>query len=110
MYLRIAEGQYYEAHQQLRVIAARYAKQSDWSSAVELIYGGALALLKAGQGSSGGDLCLLLVEMLNKGEVEPEAENKGMIPRWPFRRWTNQHKPAPKRAFMRQRTLGYMAC
>ncbi|KAL4871983.1 hypothetical protein BDV12DRAFT_193779 [Aspergillus spectabilis] len=62
---KIASGAYYEAHQQLRVIAARYIKQSNYDAAAEILAGGATALLKAGsqQGASasGGDLAIMLV-------------------------------------------------
>lgn len=77
--IRIAEGNFYEAHQQLRVIATRYVKASNWTLAIEILYGGALALLSAGQGSSGGDLCLYLVDVYNKAELEPNSENKGKM-------------------------------
>ena len=80
---RISEGQYYEAHQQLRVIAARYTKASNWSAAIDVLYSGSMALLKAGQGGSGGDLALLLVDTLNRGEVEVGGDAKGELPR-PF--------------------------
>lgn len=63
---RIASGAYYEAHQQLRVIAARYIKQSNYEAAAEILAGGATALLRAGsqQGASasGGDLAIMLVD------------------------------------------------
>lgn len=75
---RIAEGQYYEAHQQLRVVASRYVKQENWSAAIDILCGGAQALLKAGQGGSGGDLCMYLVDVYNKAELNPDAGNKGM--------------------------------
>lgn len=73
--IRIAAGAYYEAHQQLRVIAARYIKQSNYDAAAELLAGGATALLRAGsqQGASasGGDLAIMLVvEVYNKAEWE----------------------------------------
>jgi hypothetical protein len=62
---RIESGAYYEAHQQLRVIAARYIKQSNYEAAAEILAGGATALLRAGsqQGASasGGDLAIMLV-------------------------------------------------
>lgn len=74
---RISEGSYYEAHQQLRVIASRYVKSANWPAATEILHGGALALLKAGQGGSGGDLGLFLVDVLNKGEVRVEGDVKG---------------------------------
>ncbi|KAJ5902470.1 hypothetical protein N7495_002998 [Penicillium taxi] len=70
---KIAAGAYYEAHQQLRVIAARYIKQSNYDAAAEILAGGAKALLKAGaqQGASasGGDLAIMSVmEVYNKSE------------------------------------------
>ncbi|KAI1998606.1 hypothetical protein LOZ51_002340 [Ophidiomyces ophidiicola] len=70
---KIAAGAYYEAHQQLRVIAARYLKQSNYDAAAEILAGGATALLKAGtqQGASasGGDLAIMLVvDVYNKAE------------------------------------------
>ncbi len=74
---RIAEGQFYEAHQQLRVIAARYTKQSNWAAAIDVLASGALALLQAGQGGSGGDLGILLIDTLNKGDVDVGTEVKG---------------------------------
>ena len=62
---RIASGAYYEAHQQLRVIAARYIKQANYNAAAEILAGGATSLLRAGsqQGASasGGDLAIMLV-------------------------------------------------
>ncbi|KAF7714104.1 Uncharacterized protein PECH_000350 [Penicillium ucsense] len=72
---KIAAGAYYEAHQQLRVIAARYIKASNWDAAAELLAGGATALLRAGsqQGASasGGDLAIMLVtDVYNKAEWE----------------------------------------
>ncbi|EED12514.1 DUF410 domain protein [Talaromyces stipitatus ATCC 10500] len=82
---KIAAGSYYEAHQQLRVIAARYLKQSNYDAAAEILTGGAKALLRAGsqQGASasGGDLAIMLVvEVYNKAEWEiglDDAESRG---------------------------------
>lgn len=76
---RIEEGQFYEAHQQLRVIASRYVKQGNWDAAIDILASGAQLLLKAGQGGSGGDLCLLLVDTYNKAEVKPDAAAKARI-------------------------------
>ena len=76
---RISSGQFYEAHQQLRVIAARYIKASNWDAAVELLHGGAMALLQAGQGGSGGDLGLMLLDVYSKGEVGVTTESKGKV-------------------------------
>lgn len=63
---RINSGDYYESHQQLRVIAARYIKQANYDAAANILAGGATALLRAGaqQGAaaSGGDLAVMLVK------------------------------------------------
>lgn len=76
---KIAEGQYYEAHQQLRVVASRYTKAQDWTNATSILYEGAQSLLQAGQGGSGGDLCIFLLDVFNKGEVKPDASSKGKL-------------------------------
>ncbi|MCJ1400631.1 hypothetical protein MMC11_003839 [Xylographa trunciseda] len=76
---KISEGQFYEAHQQLRVVASRYVKQENWTAAIDILYGGALALLKAGQGGSGGDLGLYMVDVYGKGEVDVGAESRGKL-------------------------------
>lgn len=81
---RIASGAYYEAHQQLRVIAARYIKQSNYDAAADILAGGATALLRAGsqQGASasGGDLAIMLVsEVYNKAgwEISGDHDTEG---------------------------------
>ena len=74
---RISEGSYYEAHQQIKTIVNRYVKASDWDSAIDVLYGGALALLKAGQGGSGGDLGCYLVDVYGKSERACGSVEKG---------------------------------
>jgi hypothetical protein len=76
---RIEEGQFYEAHQQLRVIAARYVKQGNNDAAIDILSSGAGLLLKAGQGGSGGDLCLFLMDVYTKAEVKPDAATKAKL-------------------------------
>ncbi|KAF2181812.1 DUF410-domain-containing protein [Zopfia rhizophila CBS 207.26] len=76
---KIEEGQYYEAHQQLRVIASRYVKQNNTAAATDILFSGAQSLLKAGQGGSGGDLCIFLLDVFNKAEVKPDAGSKGKL-------------------------------
>ncbi|CAD6591612.1 MAG: hypothetical protein ASARMPRED_005504 [Alectoria sarmentosa] len=85
---KISEGNYYEAHQQLRVVASRYVKSSDWDSAIDILYGGALALLKAGQGGSGGDLGCLLVEVLGKAEKGCGTGEKGALKKLLLELWS----------------------
>ncbi|KAJ4302764.1 hypothetical protein N0V90_001655 [Kalmusia sp. IMI 367209] len=76
---KIAEGQFYEAHQQLRVIAARYVKASNWPAATDILFQGAQSLLQAGQGGSGADLCIFLLEVFHKSETKPDASSKGKL-------------------------------
>ncbi|GAM86670.1 hypothetical protein ANO11243_046870 [Dothideomycetidae sp. 11243] len=76
---KVEEGQFYEAHQQLRVIASRYVKQSDWESAVDVLSQGATMLMRADQGGSGGDLCLFLMEVYNKGSLPADLRNRARL-------------------------------
>ncbi|KAI1259384.1 DUF410-domain-containing protein [Xylariaceae sp. FL1019] len=76
---RISEGAFYEAQQQTRVVAARYTKASNWSAAVDILYNVAQSLLKAGQGGSGGDLCVLLVDTYKQAELKPDSATKGKL-------------------------------
>ncbi|KAH6648830.1 DUF410 domain-containing protein [Truncatella angustata] len=76
---RIGEGSYYEAQQQCRVVAARYTKAANWDAAIDILYNVAQSLLKAGQGGSGGDLCVLLVDTYKQAELKPDASNKGKL-------------------------------
>lgn len=76
---RIAEGQYYEAQQQTRVVAARYTKAANWTAAIDTLYNVAQSLLKAGQGGSGGDLCVLLVDVYKHAELKPDSNTKGKL-------------------------------
>jgi hypothetical protein len=76
---RIAEGQYYEAQQQARVVAARYIKARNWAAAIDILYNVVQSLLKAGQGGSGGDLCVMLVDVFEQAELKPDPESKGKL-------------------------------
>lgn len=76
---RIGEGQYYEAQQQTRVVAARYIKAKNWDAAIDILSSVSQSLLKAGQGGSGGDLCVLLVDVYKQAELKPDAASKGRL-------------------------------
>lgn len=76
---RIGEGQYYEAQQQTRVVAARYIKAKNWDAAIDILSNVSQSLLKAGQGGSGGDLCVLLVDVYKQAELKPDATSKGRL-------------------------------
>ena len=76
---RTAEGQYYEAQQQTRVVAARYVKQQSWEAAIDILYNVSQSLLKAGQGGSGGDLGLFMIDVYKQAELKPDSANKGKL-------------------------------
>lgn len=69
----------YEAHQQLRTIANRYVRSSDYAAAIDLLSSGATMLLKAGQGGSGADLCIYLMEVYQKAETKSDMGNKARL-------------------------------
>lgn len=76
---KIEEGDYYEAQQQTRVAASRYIKTSNWPAAIDILANVAQALLKTGQGGSGGDLCIMLVDVYKQAELKPDAAAKGRL-------------------------------
>lgn len=76
---KIEEGDYYEAQQQTRVAASRYIKTSNWPAAIDILSSVAQALLRAGQGGSGGDLCIMLLDVYKQAELKPDATSKGRL-------------------------------
>ncbi|KAH0495277.1 hypothetical protein TgHK011_008841 [Trichoderma gracile] len=76
---KIAEGDYYEAQQQTRVAASRYIKAQNWPAAIDVLYSVAQSLLKAAQGGSGGDLCVMMVDVYKQAELRPDATSKGRL-------------------------------
>ena len=54
-------------------------RSSDWPSALSLLSSGAFALLKAGQGGSGADLCNYLIEIYQKAELPQDVANKARL-------------------------------
>ncbi|KAM0324066.1 hypothetical protein ACHAQA_008255 [Verticillium albo-atrum] len=76
---RTEEGQFYEAQQQTRVVAARYIKAANWPAAIDILHSVAQSLLKAGQGGSGGDLCIMLVDVYKQAALRPDATSKGRL-------------------------------
>lgn len=54
-------------------------KAENWSAAADILHEGAVALLRAGQGGSGGDLACLLVEVYTKAQWKVEGERKGSV-------------------------------
>lgn len=49
-------------------------KSSNWSAAADVLFEGAVALLRAGQGGSGGDLGCFLVDVFGKAEWRVDEE------------------------------------
>ncbi|KAJ8318901.1 hypothetical protein KUTeg_003992 [Tegillarca granosa] len=61
----IDEGNFYEAHQMYRTLSFRYKGQNKYAEAINLLYEGAYKLLQYNQHTSGADLALLLIDLLN---------------------------------------------
>ncbi|KAL7913784.1 hypothetical protein GGI35DRAFT_224847 [Trichoderma velutinum] len=76
---KIADGDFYEAQQQTRVAASRYIKTQNWPAAIDILYSVAQSLLKAAQGGSGGDLCVMMVDVYKQAELKPDATSKGRL-------------------------------
>ena len=76
---KIADGDYYEAQQQTRVAASRHIKTQNWPAAIDILSSVAQSLLKAGQGGSGGDLCIMLLDVYKQAELKPDSTSKGRL-------------------------------
>lgn len=76
---KIADGDFYEAQQQTRVAASRHIKTQNWPAAIDILSSVAQSLLKAGQGGSGGDLCVMLVGVYQQAELKPDSTSKGRL-------------------------------
>ncbi|KAK0090639.1 hypothetical protein PV325_009382 [Microctonus aethiopoides] len=65
----VNSGNYYEAHQMYRTLYFRYLGQKKYSDLLELLYNGAILLLQRDQHTSGADLGILYIDVLNKAEI-----------------------------------------
>ncbi|XP_069685148.1 Golgi to ER traffic protein 4 homolog [Periplaneta americana] len=70
----INAGNYYEAHQMYRTLYFRYLGQKKYGELLDLLYDGAILLLKHDQQTSGADLAILLVDVLIKSEASTSEE------------------------------------
>lgn len=61
------------------MVAARYIKSKTWDAAIDILFSVSQSLLKAGQGGSGGDLGLFLIDVYRQAELKPDAGNKGKL-------------------------------
>ncbi|KAK0222830.1 hypothetical protein EDD85DRAFT_859875 [Armillaria nabsnona] len=60
----------YEAHQKARTFASRYAKSSQYDTAIDVLFQSARELLKTGQAGSGTDLAVFMLDVYEtKGET-----------------------------------------
>ena len=76
---KIEDGDYYEAQQQTRVAASRHIKTKNWPAAIDILFNVAQPLLKAGQGGSGGDLCIMMVDVYKQAELKPDGTSRGRL-------------------------------
>lgn len=74
---RIQACEYYEAHQAVRTVVARYVRKHEYNEAVGLLYSSCLLLARAGQYASVSDLLCYMFEVLN--EQQPQELPKGRI-------------------------------
>nr|XP_031327102.1 Golgi to ER traffic protein 4 homolog isoform X1 [Camelus dromedarius] len=70
----VEKGDYYEAHQCTGTLFFRYMSQSKPAEARELMCSGALLFFSHGQQNSASDLSMLVLESLEKAEVEVADE------------------------------------
>ncbi|XP_063073180.1 Golgi to ER traffic protein 4 homolog [Engraulis encrasicolus] len=70
----VERGDYYEAHQMYRTLFFRYMSQSKYAEARELTYNGALLFFSHHQLNSAADLSMLVLESLEKSEIEVQDE------------------------------------
>lgn len=52
-------------------------KAGDWFSAIDVLFHGAVSLLREGHGGSGGDLGCYLLEVYGRGEMSVCKDEKG---------------------------------
>ncbi|CCH41899.1 hypothetical protein BN7_1438 [Wickerhamomyces ciferrii] len=76
---KIAEGDYYEAHQTLRTIANRNVKAKAYTDAIELLYIAAQILLKSSQPATGSDLTSYLLEVYTESQTPVDSNSKSKI-------------------------------
>ncbi|KAK2187110.1 hypothetical protein NP493_179g04051 [Ridgeia piscesae] len=71
----VEAGNYYEAHQMYRTLYFRYSNKNKFTDALDILYSGAVMLLRHKQLESGSDLALLFVDVLNKSSTPPDDDN-----------------------------------
>lgn len=54
-------------------------KSQSWPAAIDILSSVAQSLLAAGQGGSGGDLSLFLIDVYRQAELKPDSSSKGKL-------------------------------
>ncbi|XP_042205789.1 Golgi to ER traffic protein 4 homolog [Homarus americanus] len=75
----VEEGRYYEAHQMYRTLYFRYCSQQKYKEVLDLLFDGASLLLIHDQQTSGADLALLMLDVLEKSKTEPTDDQISRI-------------------------------
>lgn len=78
----LAEGEFYEAHMMYRTLYFRYTAQKRYQECLDLLFDGAQKLIEKEQEGSAADLCLLLVDTLEKRGQPENADNFEWVPRF----------------------------
>ncbi|CAO1424325.1 unnamed protein product [Diamesa hyperborea] len=65
---------FYEAHQIFRTIYFRFSNQKRYAELLELLFDGADSLITAEQFTSGSDLALLIIDVLEKSKLEANKD------------------------------------
>lgn len=76
---RIDKGEFYEAHQTLRTISNRYINSKQYDEAINLVYEGALILLKNKEYASGSDLIMVLIDIYQEASKPIDTQYKGKL-------------------------------
>ncbi|XP_022214318.1 Golgi to ER traffic protein 4 homolog [Drosophila obscura] len=78
----LAGGEFYEAHMMYRTLYFRYTAQKRYQDCLDLLFDGAQKLIAKEQEGSAADLCLLLVDTLEKrGPLPEDTDNFLWVPR-----------------------------
>jgi len=76
---RIKNHEFYEAHQAVRTVVARYVRSRDFASAIGLLYSSALLLSKADQTGSASDLVMYLIKVYESAGIKPDGPSRGRV-------------------------------
>lgn len=75
----VEEGRYYEAHQMYRTLYFRYLTQEKYAELLDMLYDGSSLLLNHNQLSSGADLAMLMLDVLEKSKARPAEQHLSRI-------------------------------